>query len=90
MLFTVAYIPDYREHYVKTYPLSSRRINRAMSAMSQCMNDMALNSNQDGIGHPVGNTYDTYQTNLAKLQIVLYKYLYMGWNSEEYQIVMEK
>ena len=88
-MFTVTNIPNYREHYMKTYPLSSRRIDRAMPAMSQYIKDLALGDNQDGNGHAIGNANDTYGKVLAKLELAMYKYLYMGWNREEYQMVIE-
>ena len=86
MLFTVANIPNYRNHFEQHYPLSSRRIKRAGSAIEQYIRDLALNENEDGVGHTIGN--ETYEKTLEKLQIVMYKYLYMGWSVDEFQMVM--
>lgn len=88
-MFTVANIPDYQREIMKAFPLSNRRITRAMPAMSRYTKDLALGDNQDGNGHAIGNANDTYGRTLAKLELAMYKYLYMGWNREEYQMVIE-
>ena len=70
------------------HPLACRRINRASADIVQYIQDLALASNQDGMGHVIGNADDVYAKTLAKLELAMYKYLYIGWNAEEYQMVI--
>ena len=69
------------------YSLSRKRITRAQAFISNYIKDLTLGTNTDNIAHAIGSPEQTYDIVKSKLSLVLYYYLYFGWDKAEIECV---
>lgn len=86
-LFSVDKIQWYRDHFIKQWPLSKTRVARAESFISNYIKDLTLGTNLDNRAYTIGSADQAYVTLKNKLSLVLYHYLYFGWDQAEIEYV---